>query len=141
MKPVNSQRKKLFSTGKQIAATALFFIKIQHNRFSICLGNKMALIQKASLALAIALISTPFLLLSGCKHTNQNQKPKATSDTSTFGIPEIPDSFRLAMSRYQNTRGTELEDWGPDGKGVVVLKRTEQTNQIFFAEKPGPKFR
>ncbi|MGB7567494.1 MAG: N-acetylmuramoyl-L-alanine amidase-like domain-containing protein [Chitinivibrionales bacterium] len=97
----------------------------------------MALIQKASLAITLIFISIMFLLLSGYKHTNQNQKPKATSNASTFGIPEIPDSFRLAMSRYQNTRGAELEDWGPDGKGVVVLKRGDQTNQIFFVEKPG----
>lgn len=101
----------------------------------------MTLKQKASLALALALISTPFLLLSGCKHKNLNQKPKATSNASSFGIPEIPDSFRLEMSRYQNTSGTELEDWGPDGKGVVVLKRADRTNQIFFVEKPGAQLR
>ena len=97
----------------------------------------MAFKQKVGPAMTLFFVSFLFLPMSGCKHTDQNQKPKATSNPSSFGIPIIPDSFRLAMSRYQYTRGTELEDWGPGGEGVVVLKRADQTNQIFFVEKPG----
>jgi len=77
----------------------------------------------------------------GCKHNHQNKDPNDIHNALSFGIPSIPDSFRLAMSRYQNARGTELEDFCPGGKGVVVQKREGQAGQFFLAEKPGAKLR
>ena len=80
-----------------------------------------------------------FFFLYGCKHDHQNKDPNDIQGALSFGIPSIPDSFRLAMSHYQNTRGSELEDFWPGGKGVIVQKREGQTSQFFLAEKPGAK--
>jgi Dipeptidyl aminopeptidases/acylaminoacyl-peptidases len=101
----------------------------------------MALKQNCRLPATFAFISFLILFFCGCKDNHNNQKLNEKSSVSTFGIPDVPDSFRSTMSRYQNTRGTELEDWGPGGEGVIVLKRADQTNQIFYAEKPGADLR
>jgi dipeptidyl aminopeptidase/acylaminoacyl peptidase len=63
----------------------------------------------------------------------QRQNPQKTSVSSivSSGIPPIPDSLRQEVSRYQNWRSATLVDWGPDGRSMLVLRRADETSQLF----------
>jgi dipeptidyl aminopeptidase/acylaminoacyl peptidase len=113
----------------------MLFLRISQNLFKMTIKQKIIL---------IAIISAMFLVwfsLFGCKHDHQKKYPNDIHNALSFGIPSIPDSFRLALSRYQNTRGTELEDFSPGNRGVIVQKREEQISRLFLAEKPGAKLK
>jgi dipeptidyl aminopeptidase/acylaminoacyl peptidase len=101
----------------------------------------MTIKQNITFIAIISFMSLVCFMFFGCKHDHQNKDPNDIHNALSFGIPSIPDSFQLARSRYQNTRGTELEDFSPGGGGVIVQKREGQTSQFFLAEKPGAKLK
>ncbi len=52
-------------------------------------------------------------------------------------IPEIPDPIIERMFQYQNTRSASIDDWAPEGRGMLISTRFGDTNQIHFIERPG----
>jgi dipeptidyl aminopeptidase/acylaminoacyl peptidase len=52
-------------------------------------------------------------------------------------IPEIPEPIIERMFQYQNTRSAYIDDWAPEGKGMLISTRFGDTNQLHFLERPG----
>ncbi len=53
------------------------------------------------------------------------------------GIPEIPQRIKDRMLQYQNVRSSNLSDWHPAGKGILISTRLGETSQIHLVEMPG----
>jgi Tol biopolymer transport system component/pimeloyl-ACP methyl ester carboxylesterase len=70
----------------------------------------------------------------GCR--NSDIKTAHDANITPFQIPPVPDSLRQSMSRYQNWRSASLADFGPAGRGMVILTRFCQTSQIHFVSSP-----
>jgi dipeptidyl aminopeptidase/acylaminoacyl peptidase len=70
-----------------------------------------------------------------CQHQN-HPKSIAPSIVSS-GIPPIPDSLRQKVSQYQNWRSATLVDWNPDGRSLLVLRRANETSQLFAVNTAG----
>lgn len=75
------------------------------------------------------------LLDMRCTPSGQHQSNGSASEDAS--VPPIPDSLRQAMNAYQNSRSATLVDWGPGGRGMVILTRFAETNQIHFVAAPG----
>jgi dipeptidyl aminopeptidase/acylaminoacyl peptidase len=52
-------------------------------------------------------------------------------------IPEIPSEIVDRMLQYQNTRSASMQDWYPDGKGMLISTRFGETSQLHYVEKAG----
>lgn len=50
------------------------------------------------------------------------------------GVPEIPDSLRAELARYQNTRSARLLGWM--GEGVLIATRFGDTTQLHRLARP-----
>ena len=68
---------------------------------------------------------------------NHNSRKPAVSSIVSSGIPPIPDSLRQKVSRYENWRSATLVDWSPDGRSMLVLRRADETNQLFTVNTAG----
>lgn len=54
----------------------------------------------------------------------------------TEGIPETPASLRERLRMYQAARGAEFQDFAPDGRGIMILTRFGETNQLHRVDAP-----
>jgi dienelactone hydrolase len=91
----------------------------------------------------ILLLLTPVtfftgLLLIRCNGCD-NRKPPARIVTSS-GIPPVPDSLKRQMEHFQNWHFTTLVDRAPGG-GIVVLRRGDETAQLYAVSAPGNALR
>lgn len=69
--------------------------------------------------------------------SNQNHPKSIASTIVSSGIPPIPDSLRQKVSQYQNWRSATLVDWSPDGRSLLVLRRADETSQLFAVHTAG----
>lgn len=77
------------------------------------------------------------LILSGLIGCGAPQQPATPAlPLSASGIPEVPDSLRRALARYQEWRPASLVDWGPDS-GAVFIRRAGEIGQLFLSAGPG----
>ena len=53
------------------------------------------------------------------------------------GVPEIPPQIVERMQQYQNTRSASLQDWLPNGEGILISTRFAETNQLHWVKTPG----
>ena len=53
------------------------------------------------------------------------------------GIPAVPDSLCKKVARYLSWSGSAFQDWTPDGKSMVAIIRSGQTDQIHLVKNPG----
>jgi dipeptidyl aminopeptidase/acylaminoacyl peptidase len=68
----------------------------------------------------------------GCRDFAQhNTKP---SSLAVSGIPKVPDSLLKKLTRYQDWHSSVLVDWTPDAKGVVAIRRAQETGQLYFID-------
>ena len=50
------------------------------------------------------------------------------------GVPQVPDSICRSMARYQSWSSCAFQDWTADGKSMVVITRSGQTNQVYIVD-------
>jgi Tol biopolymer transport system component/acetyl esterase/lipase len=50
------------------------------------------------------------------------------------GVPQVPDSICRSMARYQSWNSCAFQDWTADGKSMVVITRSGQTNQVHIVD-------
>ena len=50
------------------------------------------------------------------------------------GVPLVPDSIFRSMARYQSWNSAAFQDWTADGKSMVVITRSGQTNQVHIVD-------
>ncbi|MBA7600258.1 Tol-Pal system protein TolB [subsurface metagenome] len=53
------------------------------------------------------------------------------------GIPEIPQRIVERMFQYHNTRSASVQDWDPDGNGMLISTRFGETTQLHYIENAG----
>ena len=82
---------------------------------------------KAILFIVVAL----FALFSFAEDTRQ------VGNLVLDGVPAIPEAVFDRLNQYQNTRSASLEDWDPSGKGMLILTRFGNTNQVHSVSEPG----
>jgi dipeptidyl aminopeptidase/acylaminoacyl peptidase len=76
-----------------------------------------------------------FICIVDCR--NQNHQSSIAPSIVSTGIPPIPDSLQQKVSQYQNWRSATLVDWSPDGSSMLVLRRADETSQLFAVNMPG----
>jgi dipeptidyl aminopeptidase/acylaminoacyl peptidase len=54
----------------------------------------------------------------------------------TEGIPPVPAALKHRMECYQNRQFIRAVDWAPDGKGIVVIGRINETSQVYTVAGP-----
>ncbi|MFN2431871.1 MAG: prolyl oligopeptidase family serine peptidase [Gemmatimonadota bacterium] len=52
-------------------------------------------------------------------------------------VPEVPARIAGRMSRYLNTRGAAFQDWTGDGRGVFIVTRFGDVQQLHRVDAPG----
>jgi dipeptidyl aminopeptidase/acylaminoacyl peptidase len=52
-------------------------------------------------------------------------------------VPDIPPDFAERAGQYENTRSAELQDWEPNGNGILITTRFANTEQVHFIRQPG----
>ena len=79
----------------------------------------------------------PFMLIAihDCKGGSKpgHSQPSALSSS---GIPPIPDFLKQKIARYQDWNYSSFVDWAPDGNGVIALRRSKETSQLYYIAKP-----
>jgi dipeptidyl aminopeptidase/acylaminoacyl peptidase len=55
---------------------------------------------------------------------------------SAQNVPEVPRSLVEGLNRYQNIRLASFQDWSPDGRGLLILTRFAETNQVHRVAAP-----
>ncbi|MBI1211712.1 MAG: prolyl oligopeptidase family serine peptidase [Alphaproteobacteria bacterium] len=53
------------------------------------------------------------------------------------GIPDTPPALRERLRMYQAVRGSELMDFAPDGRGILITTRFGETSQLHRVDEPG----
>jgi len=66
----------------------------------------------------------------------QTMQTRQVGSATLENVPEIPDSVREAVQRYQNSRAALFEDWLPDGS-MLIATRFGATQQIHHVAAPG----
>lgn len=73
-----------------------------------------------------------------CRQTESIQNTvDSNRDVIQSGIPEIPDSLINQIRKYQNSRSAQFQGFMPNGKGIVILTRFAETNQIHIVKSQG----
>jgi len=52
-------------------------------------------------------------------------------------MPDVPKILVDRMDQYQNFRLARMLDWHPSGKGMFILTRFGETDQVHYVENPG----
>ena len=89
--------------------------------------------QKRNFIAALAAVVTIVSGIACDKFTVQHSQK---SFLQLSGIPSIPDSLRKSLAVYQNTNSASLQDWAPGGRGLVVITRAGETNQLHYTQGP-----
>jgi dipeptidyl aminopeptidase/acylaminoacyl peptidase len=53
------------------------------------------------------------------------------------GVPEVPKRIGDRMVQYLSARGAALQDWDPDGRGLLISTRFGDTAQVHHVAMPG----
>jgi len=51
-------------------------------------------------------------------------------------IPDIPDALMTRISQYQNTRPASFANWSPDGNGILIGTRFDESTQVHAVANP-----
>jgi dipeptidyl aminopeptidase/acylaminoacyl peptidase len=99
----------------------------------------MTVIRIAHRFLAEALLL--LCITTGLLVCNAPHSPKSPhSSITSSNIPPVPDSLIQKLAGYQNWRGAALVDWSPAENGILVVRRAQETGQIYRVDKPGGAF-
>jgi dipeptidyl aminopeptidase/acylaminoacyl peptidase len=55
---------------------------------------------------------------------------------SAQDVPAVPRQLVNDLNRYQNIRLASFQDWSPDGRGLLILTRFAETNQVHRVAAP-----
>jgi dipeptidyl aminopeptidase/acylaminoacyl peptidase len=53
------------------------------------------------------------------------------------GVPDLPADLLERVRPYQNTRTAAVQDWDPEGRGLLVTTRFGDTSQVHRVERAG----
>ncbi|MSP91417.1 MAG: S9 family peptidase [Myxococcales bacterium] len=62
--------------------------------------------------------------------------PRSVGALVFDGVPEVPPALRQRVLQYTGARSARLVDWSPDGRGVLMLTRFGETNQLHHVAAP-----
>lgn len=74
--------------------------------------------------------------LSNLAHAQQIEQ-REKGNLVMENIPDIPERISEKLLQYQNTRSAFIEDWMPDGKGILIDTRFAETSQLHVVAMPG----
>src|SRR5258708_12663406 len=57
---------------------------------------------------------------------------------SAQNVPAVSRELVDGLNRYQNIRLASFQDWSPDGRGLLILTRFAETNQVHPLPPPLP---
>lgn len=62
--------------------------------------------------------------------------PEVPDSIAARDVPPIPRAVAEELNRYQNIRLAAVQDWAPGGRGLLILTRFANTNQVHRVEIP-----
>ncbi|MEM7054936.1 MAG: alpha/beta fold hydrolase, partial [Pseudomonadota bacterium] len=74
---------------------------------------------------------------SGLKADAVAERTANSGNVVLEDVPEIPQSIRNDLRRYQNVRSAGVLDWTADGSGLYISTRFAEVSQIHRVNQPG----
>ncbi len=63
--------------------------------------------------------------------------PRVEGNLVFDGVPELPPALQAAVRPYGAVRSATLQDWTPDGSGLLVTTRLAEAEQVHLVSGPG----
>lgn len=75
-------------------------------------------------------------ILLSINFTSVAQERREVGNIIYENVPETPSELKTRLQQYQNTRTANLQDWLPDGDGILISTRFGNTNQLHIVSHP-----
>src|SRR5215831_1588849 len=82
---------------------------------------------------AASALCAPTAVLAAAPHAAAQQVPDSIAAQN---VPALSRELINGLNRYQNIRLALFQDWLPDGRGLLILTRFAETNQVHRVSAP-----
>ena len=85
------------------------------------------------ISLIVVVIGLTNIRISNAAEKTDPYRPAAIK---TKDVPVVPGSLIERLNQYQNVRSAAFAGWSPDGKGILIQTRFENTSQLHRVHSP-----
>jgi len=65
------------------------------------------------------------------------EDPRRPAAIRTEDVPPVPPEIYERLGQYHNVRAAAVQDWTPDGSGILISTRFASTSQLHLVSQPG----